>query len=81
MKKGVLLINLGTPDKPTTGAVRRYLCEFLMDPRVIDLPTWLRGILVYGFILPFRPKQSTHAYQTIWTEQGSPLRIISEQCQ
>lgn len=81
MKKGVLLINLGTPNKPTTGAVRHYLREFLMDTRVIDLPAWLRGILVYGFILPFRPKQSAHAYQAIWTKQGSPLRTISEQCQ
>lgn len=73
MKTGILLLNLGTPDAPSTKAVRRYLREFLLDPRVIDLPGLLRRILVYGFILPFRPKYSAEAYQSIWTEDGSPL--------
>lgn len=72
-KTGVLLINLGTPDKPTTRAVRRYLKQFLLDPYVITLPAPLRYLLVYGAILPFRPKQSAHAYQKIWGEDGSPL--------
>lgn len=75
MKKGLLLINLGTPDAPDTAAVRRYLQEFLSDYRVIDLPAPVRYLLLYAFILPFRPKQSAHAYQAIWTEQGSPLLL------
>ncbi len=73
MRRGLLLINLGTPKAPQTPAVRTYLREFLTDKRVIDLPALLRYILVYVFILPFRAKRSAHAYQTIWTEQGSPL--------
>ena len=68
-----LLVNLGTPHDPSVGSVRRYLREFLMDSRVIDLPTWLRCLLVYGAILPFRPFKSAKAYQKIWTSQGSPL--------
>ena len=72
-KTGVLFVNLGTPCDPSVGSVRRYLREFLMDPRVIDLPVWLRRLLVYGFILPFRPFKSAKAYQKIWTSQGSPL--------
>jgi protoporphyrin/coproporphyrin ferrochelatase len=81
MTTGVLLINLGTPTQPDVPSVRRYLHEFLSDPRVIDIPWLLRALLVDGFILPFRPKQSANAYRAIWTPQGSPLRIISEQCQ
>ncbi len=73
MKKGVLLINLGTPDNPSIPAVRRYLKEFLMDHRVIDIPWLVRFVLVYGFISPFRTRQSAKAYQAIWTENGSPL--------
>jgi ferrochelatase len=73
MKKGLLLINLGTPASPHVKAVRRYLAEFLSDKRVIDLPALLRYSLVYGTILPFRPKQTAKAYQAIWTEKGSPL--------
>ncbi|OYV52968.1 MAG: ferrochelatase, partial [Legionella sp. 21-45-4] len=75
MKKGLLLINLGTPNAPSVRAVRAraYLREFLSDPRVIDLPGLIRFILLYAFILPFRPKQSAHAYQVIWTPEGSPL--------
>ncbi|CDZ77500.1 Ferrochelatase [Legionella massiliensis] len=77
MKKGLLLINLGTPDAPYPPAIRRYLAEFLRDKRVIDLPALLRYPLVYGAILPFRPKQTAKAYQEIWTDQGSPLEIHS----
>ncbi len=71
---GVLLLNLGTPDSADVGAVKRYLKVFLDDPRVIDLPSWMRKILLYVCILPFRPKQSAKAYQAIWDkEKGSPL--------
>lgn len=77
MKRGLLLINLGTPDAPDTKSVRRYLREFLSDARVINLPAVIRYALLYAFILPFRPKQSAHAYQAIWTEQGSPLLVHS----
>ncbi len=73
MKNGLLLINLGTPSSPHLKAVRKYLAEFLSDKRVIDLPLWLRYPLIYGTILPFRPKQTSKAYQAIWTENGSPL--------
>jgi ferrochelatase len=73
----VLLVNLGTPDAPTPAAVRRYLAEFLSDPRVIDLPRWLWLPLLYGVILRIRPRRSAHAYASIWTEQGSPLRVYS----
>lgn len=79
-KKGVLLINLGTPGAPTSHAVGRYLREFLMDPRVIQLPWFIRFVLVYGLIVPFRKHSSAHAYQTIWQAEGSPLLIISKQC-
>lgn len=70
---GVLLVNLGTPDGPDTASVRRYLREFLMDPRVVDIPLAARWLLVHLIILPFRPARSAEAYQTIWTERGSPL--------
>ncbi len=72
---GVLLLQLGTPDSPATGDVRRYLREFLSDPRVIDLPAPMRAALLNLVILPFRPRRSAHAYQQIWTDQGSPLTI------
>jgi len=76
-KTAVLLINLGTPDAPTTVAVRRYLAEFLSDPRVIDYPRWLWLPLLYGVILRVRPKRSAHAYASVWTPQGSPLMVQS----
>lgn len=76
-KTGVLLINLGTPDAPTISAVRRYLREFLSDPYVLDMPAWLRWVLLHFVILPFRPKKSAAAYQKVWTKQGSPLLIYS----
>ena len=75
--KGVLLIQLGTPTAPTTSTVRRYLREFLSDPWVLDMPAAARWALLNLIILPFRPKKSAHAYQQIWTEEGSPLMIHS----
>jgi len=78
MTTGILLINIGTPDKPDMPSVRRYLREFLSDPRVIDLPFLLRWILVNLIILPTRPKQSARAYQAIWQAQGSPLLNYSK---
>jgi protoporphyrin/coproporphyrin ferrochelatase len=76
---GVLLVNLGTPTAPTTAAVRRYLQEFLSDPRVIETPRWLWWLILHGVILRIRPSRSAHAYQQIWTEQGSPLLLNSQQ--
>jgi ferrochelatase len=72
---GVLSINLGSPDAPETGPVRRYLHEFLSDPRVLDLARPLRGLLLYGVILPFRPRRSAAQYRSIWTPDGSPLVV------
>lgn len=74
LKKGILLINVGTPSAPNTKSVRRYLKEFLDDPRVVDLPWWLRKSLLHFVILPFRSAKSAKAYQAIWDpKQGSPL--------
>ncbi len=70
---GILLINLGTPDAPTTRSVRRYLRQFLSDPRVIDIHPVARWLLLNFIILPFRSPKSATAYQKIWTNQGSPL--------
>lgn len=73
-KTGLLILNVGTPEAPTVPAVKRYLKEFLSDPRIISLPKSLRLLFVHGFILPFRTRNSTHAYQAIWnSETGSPL--------
>lgn len=74
---GVLLVNLGTPDEPTTAAVRRYLAEFLWDPRVIEQPRWLWWLILHGIILRTRPQRSAHAYQKVWTADGSPLLLES----
>jgi protoporphyrin/coproporphyrin ferrochelatase len=76
-KVGILLVNLGTPDDPTPAAVRRYLAEFLWDPRVIEMPRALWWLVLHGIILRIRPKRSAHAYQKIWTPEGSPLLIES----
>ncbi|MEA1786593.1 ferrochelatase [Arenibacter sp. GZD96] len=76
--KGVLLVNLGSPDSPTPKDVKPYLDEFLMDPRVIDTPKWLRNIIVRGIILQTRPKKSAEAYKKIWWDEGSPLIVFSE---
>ncbi len=70
---GLILLNLGTPDSTSTADVRRYLREFLSDPRVIDLPAPARWLLLNFVILPFRPAQSAAAYEKVWTERGSPL--------
>ena len=74
---GILLVNLGTPDDPTPAAVRRYLAEFLSDPRVIESPRWLWWLVLHGIILRTRPRRSAHAYQKIWTPEGSPLLLES----
>lgn len=80
-KIGVLIANLGTPDEPTTPAVKRYLKQFLSDPRVIDLPR-LKWLPILNFmVLPKRSPKVAHAYQSIWTENGSPLLAISRQQQ
>ena len=79
-KKGVVLVNLGSPDSIMVSDVRRYLDEFLMDKHVIDLPYLLRYLIIKGIILNVRPKQSAEAYSTIWGEK-SPLIDISERVQ
>ena len=76
--KGVLLVNLGSPDSTSTKDVKRYLEEFLMDERVIDIPYWKRYLLVKGIILNVRPKKSAEAYKKIWWDEGSPLVVLSE---
>lgn len=73
-KIGVLLLNLGTPDDPSTGSVRRYLKQFLLDGRVIDINPVLRNVLVRGIIAPFRARSSGKLYKELWTEDGSPLK-------
>ncbi|HKA86141.1 MAG TPA: ferrochelatase [Haliangiales bacterium] len=73
--RGLLLINLGSPDEPTTPAVRRYLREFLSDPRVIDINPVGRALMLHLFILPFRPAKSAELYRKVWTDAGSPLLV------
>lgn len=77
--QAVLLVNLGSPHSSSERDVRQYLNQFLMDPYVIDLPHWLRWLLVNCFVLPSRPKQSAEAYQSIWWPDGSPLVVLSQQ--
>ncbi|MDH5179808.1 MAG: ferrochelatase [Gammaproteobacteria bacterium] len=76
---GVLITNLGTPDAPTTAAVRRYLAEFLADPRVVEAPRWLWWFALHGVILRIRPPRVARAYASIWQESGSPLMHLSRQ--
>jgi ferrochelatase len=76
---GVLLVNLGTPEEPTTGAVRRFLKQFLSDPRVIEYPRWLWWLILNGVILRIRPSRSAEAYRKIWTDNGSPLMLFSRE--
>lgn len=76
-RRGILLVNLGTPDAPETPAVRRYLRQFLMDGRVIDIPTPARWMLVNFVIAPFRSPKSAKAYRAVWTSDGSPLLVYS----
>ncbi|HID49996.1 MAG TPA: ferrochelatase [Chromatiales bacterium] len=78
---GVLLVNLGTPDAPTPKAVRRYLAEFLWDPRIVERPRWLWWPVLHGIILRLRPGRVARAYRKIWTDAGSPLLTISQQQQ
>jgi ferrochelatase len=76
-KLGILLINLGSPDAPTTSAVRRYLVEFLWDRRVVEIPRALWWLILHGVILRIRPPRSARAYQKVWSDQGSPLVAIT----
>ncbi|HSW82092.1 MAG TPA: ferrochelatase [Usitatibacter sp.] len=76
--QGLLLVNLGTPDAPTAGAVRRYLREFLSDPRVVQLPRIVWLPILYFLVLPLRPSKSARKYASIWKPEGSPLRIYHE---
>jgi ferrochelatase len=75
---GVLLINLGTPDAPEARAVRRYLAEFLSDKRVIEIPSFAWKPILHGIVLRTRPRKSAEAYNQIWTNEGSPLRVIAQ---
>ncbi len=75
---GILITNLGTPDEPTTPALRRYLAEFLWDPRIVDMPRPLWWLILHGFILRFRPSRSAASYRTVWADDGSPLLSISK---
>lgn len=78
-KTGVLLANLGSPTAPTTRAVRRFLKDFLWDPRVVNLPRPLWWVILHFFVLPFRPGRSALAYQKIWCEKGSPLTYLTRE--
>jgi protoporphyrin/coproporphyrin ferrochelatase len=77
-KTAVLLCNLGTPQAPETGALRRYLAEFLSDPRVVEIPKWLWLIILHGIILRVRPAKSAQKYAVIWTPEGSPLKVWTQ---
>jgi protoporphyrin/coproporphyrin ferrochelatase len=72
---GVLITNLGTPEAPTTPALRRYLAQFLADPRVVEVPRLIWFFILHGIILRFRPRRSAHAYRSVWTDAGSPLML------
>ncbi|WP_420476015.1 ferrochelatase [Noviherbaspirillum sp. ST9] len=74
-KTGLVLVNLGTPDEPTTPAVRRYLKQFLWDPRMVEIPRALWWLILHGVILPFRSSKSAAKYASIWTQEGSPLLV------
>src|SRR5260221_7756833 len=75
---GLILVNLGSPDSYEVKDVRTYLRQFLMDERVIDAPYLIRKVIVEGFILPFRPKKSAEAYESVWMKEGAPLKVITE---
>src|SRR5436190_18871526 len=81
MKRGIILMNLGSPESTRVKDVRRYLSEFLIDERVIDYPWLFRFLLVKGIIVPFRAPKSAQAYKTIWTKDGSPLIVFTKQLQ
>ena len=76
-KIGVLIVNLGTPDEPTTSAVRRYLAEFLSDPRIVEIPRVIWWLILNLIVLNLRPQKSKDLYKKIWTKEGSPLLVIS----
>ena len=78
---GILITNLGTPDEATPSAVRRYLSEFLSDPRIVEAPRWIWWFVLHGVILRIRPKPVSKNYQKIWTDEGSPLLSISKKQQ
>lgn len=77
-KVGVLLVNLGTPEAPTAPALRKYLAQFLSDPRVVEIPKVIWMLILHGIILRVRPKKSAEAYREVWTERGSPLKYYTE---
>jgi len=77
-KHAVLLINLGTPEAPTAAAVRTYLKEFLSDPRVVEIPRFIWWLILHAIILPFRSAKSAQKYASIWTTDGSPLKVHTE---
>lgn len=77
-KTAIVLVNLGTPDAPTAAAVRPYLKQFLSDPRVVEIPRALWWLILHGVILPFRSGKSAEKYASIWTAEGSPLRVHTE---
>ena len=79
--RAILLMNLGSPDSTSVKDLKTYLTEFLMDERVIDVAKWWRTILVRGIIVPLRAPRSARAYESVWTEHGSPLMVISKQLQ
>lgn len=77
-RTAVILVNLGTPDAPTPPAVRRYLKQFLSDPRVVEIPRPIWWLILHGAILPFRSRESAKKYASVWTSEGSPLRVHTE---
>ena len=77
-KTAILYCNLGTPEAPTASALRRYLAEFLSDPRVVEIPRLLWLAILHGIILRVRPAKSAHKYASIWTSEGSPLKVWTE---
>ncbi|MDX8385726.1 MAG: ferrochelatase, partial [Gallionella sp.] len=78
VKTGIILVNLGTPDAPTTSSVRTYLKEFLGDPRVVEIPKAIWWLILNGIILNVRPKKSAAKYASVWMKEGSPLRFYTE---
>ena len=77
-KIGVLLVNLGTPEAATAKALRKYLAEFLSDPRVVEIPRLIWMLILHGIVLRVRPAKSAEAYESVWTDRGSPLKFHTE---
>ena len=77
-KTGVLMVNLGTPEQPSSSSLRRYLKEFLSDPRVVEIPSLVWWPILNFIILTIRPKKSAEKYASVWTSEGSPLRVHTE---